>query len=89
MLYVYHQVYQPQISKDGKKVTLVHFGEYKYLSEAYCAMSRFIKDNLLVAKGAITADYVKNEEHTPYCERYVTVLTAEVDKRIHENKAYA
>lgn len=94
MLYVYHQVYKPTLSVDGKTVSLVHFGEYKYLCEAYNAMSRFIRDNFLVAKDGISIQYVKNERNTVYSERYVTVLTARVEKSksgyaLCEDRAYA
>lgn len=94
MLYVYHQVYRPSISVDGRTVTLIHFGEHRYLSEAYNALSRFLKDNFLIAKDEISANYVKDCKDTPYCERYITVLTARVEKNApctfsSENKVYA
>ncbi len=94
MLYVYHQVYQPILSVDGKTVTLVHFGEYKYLCEAYNAITRFMKDKFLVAKDGVSIQYVKNERNTVYSERYITVLTAKVEKAENhcnrtEDRAYA
>lgn len=81
MLYVYHQVYRPSLSLDGTTVTLVHFGEYRYLSEAYSALTRFIEDNFLVAKDTISVDYVKNERDTHDCDSYVTVLSAKVRRK--------
>lgn len=83
MLYVYHQVYRPRLSADGTTVTLVHFGEYRYLSEAYSALSRFIEDNFLVVKNGVSVSYVKNERDTWYSDSYVTVLTAKVEAREH------
>ena len=80
MLYIHHQSYEPSISLDGSTVTLVHFGEYKYLCEAYTAMSRFLQDNFLTAKGEISTDYVKNCTNTSHCDSYVTVLTAKVKR---------
>ena len=80
MLYIHHQAYEPSISIDGSTVTLVHFGEYKYLCEAYIAMGRFLKDNFLTAKGEIATDYVKNCTNTSNSDSYVTVLTAKVNK---------
>ncbi len=75
MLYVYHQIYRPTLSEDRKTVTLVHFGEYRYLSEAYCAMRRFISDNMLKAVGDVSEEYIRNENNTPFCGDYVTKLT--------------
>lgn len=94
MIYVYHQVYQPSLSRDGKTVSLVHFGEYKYLCEAYSALTRFIEDNFLVAKDDISVSYVKNERNTAYTDRYVTVLSANVEKMdkrfvLDSGRAYA
>lgn len=90
MLYVYHQVYKPSLSPDGKIVTLVHYGEYKYLSEAYSALTRFIKDNLLVANTEISTEYARNEENTNHKDNYVTILTAGVHKCISNTAvAYA
>ncbi len=83
MLYVYHQIYKPTLSEDGKTVTLVHFGEYRYLSEAYCAMRRFISDNMLKAVGDISEEYIKNEDNTPFCGDYVTILTVGTEALAH------
>lgn len=80
MLYIHHQAYEPSLSLDGSTVTVVHFGEYKYLCEAYTAMSRFLKDNFLTAKGEISTEYVKNCANTSSSDSYVTVLTAKVRK---------
>lgn len=80
MQYVYHQVYHPSLSVEGDTASLVHFGEYRYMSEAYSALSRFVKESKLVPLDGVQVDYVKNEINTQYKDRYVTVLSVKICK---------
>ncbi len=81
MLYVYHQVYEPSLSVDGTTVTVVHFGEYRYLCEAKNALNRFLHDNFLEPISGISTKFVKDSRDTAFCDSYVTVLTTKVSKR--------